>query len=105
MKKILGLTLASFLLAGTALADDDCNEPTANWQPRETLQKMLEDQGWQVKRIKVDDGCYEAKGVDGAGNRVEATYTPASLKLRELQIKFANEESAGRYLQALTPKR
>jgi hypothetical protein len=36
---------------------------------------------------------------------VEATYTPASLKLRELQIKFANEESAARYLQALTPKR
>lgn len=98
MKKILSLTLASFLLSGAALADDDCNEPTADWQPRENLQQLLEEHGWEVKRIKVDDGCYEAKGTDRAGNRVEATYTPASLKLQELKIRFDNEESAAQYL-------
>src|SRR5690606_40075276 len=72
MKKILTMTLASFLIAGPALADDDCNEPVADWQPREVLQKQLEDKGWQVKRIKVDDGCYEVKGIDRNGNRFEA---------------------------------
>jgi len=99
MKKILTMTLASFLIAGPALADDDCNEPVADWQPREVLQKQLEDKGWQVKRIKVDDGCYEVKGVDRNGNRFEAVYAPASLKIRELEIKFDGKGDAADYLK------
>jgi len=101
MKKILTMTLASFLMAGagTALADNDCNDPVAEWQPREVLQKQLEDKGWQVSRIKVDDGCYEVKGLDRNGNRVEAKYAPASLKIRELEIKFVGNGDASDYLK------
>lgn len=99
MKKILTMTLASCLMAGTALADDHCNEPVADWQPREVLQKQLEDKGWQVTRIKVDDGCYEVKGVDRNGNRFEAKYAPASLKIRELEIKFDGQGDAADYLK------
>lgn len=99
MIKLMSLVLASLFITGTALADDDdCNDPTADWQPRENLQKLLEDQGWQVRRIKVDDGCYEANGVDRLGNRVEATYAPASLTIRELTIRFDKEGTASQYL-------
>ena len=98
MKKTLTITFASFLIAGTALADNDCNEPVADWQPRETLQKQMEDKGWQVKQIKVDDGCYEVKGIDRNGNRFDATYAPASLKIRELEIKFDGKGDASDYL-------
>lgn len=97
MKKALALTLASFLVAGNALAAD-CNDPVADWQPREVLQEKLQAQGWKVTRIKVDDGCYEAKGVDRIGNRFEAEYAPASLKLLELTIKFDGEGNESDYL-------
>ncbi len=36
------LSLSLLLLSGTALADDDCNDPVANWQPRENLREKLE---------------------------------------------------------------
>lgn len=98
MKKILPMTFASFLIAGNALADADCNEPIADWQPREALQQLLEDKGWNVKRIQVDDGCYEVKGIDRTGNRVEAKYTPVSLKIRELKIRFDGDGNASEYL-------
>ncbi|SER34468.1 MULTISPECIES: PepSY domain-containing protein [Halopseudomonas] len=98
MKKVLTISLASLLLAGHALADSDCNEPVAEWQPREALQQMIESKGWQVRRIKVDDGCYEVKGTDRNGNRFEAKYAPASLKIRELEIRFDGDGDASDYL-------
>jgi hypothetical protein len=80
---ILSLTL---LLVGTPLlADDDCDDPVANWQPRENLRQKLEGEGWTVYRIKVDDGCYEVKGLAPEGFRAEASFAPASLKLMELE--------------------
>ncbi|WP_404367488.1 PepSY domain-containing protein [Marinobacter sp.] len=76
----------SLLLVGTPLlADDDCDDPVANWQPRENLRQKLEAEGWTVYRIKVDDGCYEVKGLAPEGFRAEASYAPASLKLMELE--------------------
>jgi hypothetical protein len=98
MKKTLIIAFASFLIAGNAWADDDCNDPVADWQPREALRKLVEDRGWEVKRIKVDDGCYEVKGIDRNGNRFEAKYAPASLKIRELEIKFDGDGDASDYL-------
>ena len=57
--------LLSLLLSGFAVADDDCSDPVSDWQPRETLRQQVERQyGWSVQRIKVDDGCYELKGLD-----------------------------------------
>ena len=75
------------LLWGTALADDDCDDPVSRWQPRENLRHRLEAEGWRVYRIKVDDGCYEVRGRDASGRSVEASYTPASLKLVELEYE------------------
>jgi hypothetical protein len=97
MEKALALTLASLLVAGNALAAD-CNDPVTDWQPPEVLQEKLQGQGWKVTHIKVDDGCYEAKGVDRIGNRFEAEYAPASLKLLELTIKFDREGNESDYL-------
>jgi len=78
---VLSLTL--LLLSGSALADDDCDDPVASWQPRENLREKLEAEGWTVRRIKVDDGCYEVKGRDSNGVNAEASFAPASLKMME----------------------
>ncbi|WP_027967195.1 PepSY domain-containing protein [Halomonas halocynthiae] len=93
MKKLLliNTALAATLAATMSWADDDCHDPVADWQPKETLQQHIEAKGWEVRKIKVDDGCYEVKGFDQNGNKVEAEYYPASLRLREVQIKFAED--------------
>lgn len=79
------LSLALLCLSTPLLADDDCDDPVANWQPRENLRQKLEGEGWKVYRIKVDDGCYEVKGLAPEGYRAEASFAPGSLKLMEME--------------------
>jgi len=89
---IASTTLLSLLLSGYALADDNCSDPVSDWRPRDTLRHLVEQQyGWSVQRIKVDDGCYELKGLDRKGNAIEASYSPASLRLRALEIHFRDD--------------
>ncbi len=83
--KPMVISLSLLLTGASALADDDCVDPVANWQPRENLRKQLEAEGWTVFRIKVDDGCYEVKGRDPNGHRVEAEYSPATFELMEME--------------------
>src|SRR5690554_1521078 len=92
--KPIALSLSLLLISASALASDDCNDPVGQWQPREILRQQLEDQGWTVQRIKVDDGCYEVKGVDADGHRIEAEYAPASLNLMEIEIKINRENAS-----------
>ena len=90
--------LLSLMLSGYALADD-CSDPVSDWQPRENLREQVERQyGWSVQRIKVDDGCYELKGLDRKGNAIEASYSPASLRLRTFEIHFLDDGDARDYL-------
>jgi|SRR5690554_649677 len=84
--------LAATLAAGMSLADDDCRDPVADWQPRDVLRQKLEAEGWEVRRIKIDDGCYEVKGLDQDGNRVEGEFAPASLRLRKLEIEYSDDD-------------
>ncbi len=93
-----GVILASLAFSGAALAGNDCTDPVADWQPREVLRQQLEQKGWQVQRIKVDDGCYEVRGIDKVGNRFKAKYAPASLDIRKLEIKFDGHGDASDYL-------
>ena len=93
--KIKPIVLSLSLLAMSAgvFADDDCTDPVADWQPRENLRLQLEEQGWTVQRIKVDDGCYEVKGLDSNGHRVKAEFAPASLNLMEIKVKINREDA------------
>jgi hypothetical protein len=74
----LAAAFATSLAAGTALASDKCSVPQAEWQPQEALQQKLEGDGWKIKKIKVDDGCYEVYGTDGQGKRMEVYFDPKS---------------------------
>lgn len=90
--------LTGLLISGTALADNDCTDPVADWQPREVLRQQLEQHDWTIQRIKVDDGCYEVKGVDKKGNKFKAKYAPASLRIQKLEIEFQDGGDAADYL-------
>ena len=49
------------------------------WQPQEKLTAKLKEQGWEVRRVKVDGGCYEVYALDAQGKRVEAYFHPRTL--------------------------
>ncbi|WP_299200338.1 PepSY domain-containing protein [uncultured Amphritea sp.] len=97
-KTLTTALITSCLMSGTVLADDDCNDSVADWQPKERLHQKMTENGWEVKRIKVDDGCYELKGFDRKGNRIEAKFSPASLKIIELAVEFDDSGDASDYL-------
>ena len=64
--------------SATGLATCDSG-PKEGWQPQATLEKKLVEQKWQVRRIKVDGGCYEVYGMNEKGERVEAYFHPVTL--------------------------
>jgi hypothetical protein len=84
------LTVLGFLAvfpAGLANADDDCFVPMADWQPRDAVARLAEENGWSVRRIKIDDGCYEIDGTDATGRRIEVTVDPATLQVLEFEYE------------------
>lgn len=89
--------LSGVLFSGAVLAGSDCVDAVADWKPRDVLRQQLEQRGWTVQRIKVDDGCYQVRGVDHHGNKFEAKYSPASLRIRKLEINFSSDGDFGTY--------
>ncbi len=88
MKKTLTLiAFLSALPAGALLADNDCFVPMADWQPREAFARLAAEHGWSVRRIKIDDGCYEINGTDTDGRRIEVTVHPATLEVIEIEYE------------------
>jgi hypothetical protein len=81
---------------GMALADDDdCRVPMTDWQPREAVQNMAEAQGWTVRRIKTDDGCYEIKGRDAQGREIEVKVDPGTLAIVEMEYDDDDDDDRG----------
>ena len=89
---LLGVFICLVFFTGATLADEECKDPIAQWQAREVLKTKLQQQGWVVKRIRIDDGCYEVRAIDAQGRRVKATYAPASLALLQLEVKHEQHD-------------
>lgn len=84
---VAALAIAPFTMAGaTGLATCDSGSPDT-WQPQEKLTAMLKENGWQVRNVKVDGGCYEVYALDEKGERVEAYFHPVTLE----RVKLADE--------------
>lgn len=89
------LTILGFLTVfpvGIALAGDDCFVPMTDWQPRDAVIRLAEENGWTVRRIKIDDGCYEIKGSDAEGRQIEVTVDPATLLVIEFEYEHYDDD-------------
>ena len=91
-KALTMLVLALVLPAGAALADDDCRVPMADWQPREAVAEFASSQGWEVRRIKIDDGCYEIDGRDATGRAIEVKLHPGTLQIIEFEFEDDDDD-------------
>ncbi|HVI31033.1 PepSY domain-containing protein [Phenylobacterium sp.] len=87
MKPLLTACAAMLLGAGSASAAELCSVPVAEWQPRQALEKKLAADGWKVKRLKTEDGCYEVYGLDRQGRRVEAYFNPRTLQSVKVKVE------------------
>lgn len=82
MKNLRSILLVAFLWSGSSLATGlaTCDSgPQENWRPQAELEQQLVDRGWEVRRIKIDGGCYEVYALDENGDRVEAYFHPDTL--------------------------
>ena len=100
MRKIIALAAIALLAgtAGLALADGDrhvrgdesWNSPIA----RDTMRQKINDLGYDVRRLEVDDGFYKARIVDRAsGGGVKATFSLATGEL--VRAKLASRATDG----------
>ena len=91
-------TVIVLTASGTALAGDDCHSPMAEWKSRDTVAAYAKGLGVTSERMRIDDGCYEIRGRDADGNRVELKIEPATLAIMELEVRFRPGADASRYL-------
>ncbi|HQD15952.1 MAG TPA: PepSY domain-containing protein [Ottowia sp.] len=93
--QILGsalLVLATALSASPALASDDCDAPVSRWQSREAVRQMATQKGWEVHRLKIDDGCYEIRGTNAEGRGFKAKIDPETLAVIQLKQRDRKRE-------------
>jgi len=99
MKKVLVLTLlagSSMQLANATGLHTCDSADRSKWQTIEMLEKKLVDEGWKVRKIKEDGGCYEVYATNPEGQRGEAYFHPETFELeliaRRGKILFKKDE-------------
>ena len=85
MKYAISIITAALALGAASPAQATgkmtCNAgPQKSWKSQAALKASLLKQGWQVRKSKVDGGCYEVYGTDPKGNRVEAYFHPVTFE-------------------------
>ena len=73
-------SLAFAATPASATGKMTCDAPQKQWKSLAALEAQLKREGWQLRKSKVDGGCYEVYGTDPKGNRVEAYFHPVSFK-------------------------
>ena len=65
-----------------ASAEIECESgDPEKWKPKEALVQQLEGEGWtDIRKVEVDEGCYEAYATTPEGEKVEAYFDPATLE-------------------------
>lgn len=80
LKRFIALAVAFALPIGanaTGLHKCEATDRAA-WLPQSLLSENLESQGWSIRRIKEDGGCWEVYGTNPDGLRVEGYFHPVT---------------------------
>lgn len=77
---LLPMVFLAWPTMATGLYECDATDRSA-WKTTAQLQDKMKADGWTVRRVKEDGGCYEAYGTSPEGKRVEAYFHPVTLEL------------------------
>lgn len=81
MKRMVLLTALLVAATGPALAAGKCStSPKSKWQPQSKLETQLQSEGMKVRRIKVENGCYEVYATDKSGKRANMAFNAETLQ-------------------------
>lgn len=81
MPPLVLATTALFATGALAHGGFKCEEPKKEWKLRDDLEDKLKAEGWDVRKVKIDNGCYEVYGFDAKGQRREAYFNPKTFEL------------------------
>lgn len=90
---LLVLLGATGIPAAQAHDSDDCAAPLNAWKPRDAVRSMAQQKGWQIDKLRIDDGCYEIKGRDVEGRRFKAKLDPVTLDV--VRMKREDDDHGG----------
>lgn len=76
----MALLSGLIVTVGPASAKELCSVPKAQWQAQGLLTRKLEGEGWKIRNLKIDSGCYEVYGTDGSGKARETHFNPQTLQ-------------------------
>ena len=80
MFALAALAIAA-VAVGPAYAAGKCAAgPKSEWQPKSALESQLQTEGFTVKQIKIESGCYEVYATDKGGKRVNMAYNAQTLE-------------------------
>lgn len=81
MYRAVVLTALALLISGPAMADATCSTaPAAKFKPKSALEAQLTAEGLTVRRIKLENGCYEVYAVDKSNKKVNTAYNAETLE-------------------------
>lgn len=78
--RLLFALLAVLPLYAQAAADCPVH-PKEEWASEDTLKKALTDEGYTIKKFKVDGNCYEIYGRNKEGKKVEIYFDTKTLAI------------------------
>ncbi len=77
-KTIAAVIIACSLSIPAQASDDECNAgPKSGWMPKETIAHSLKAQGYKVRKVEVEDGCYEVYAMKD-GRKYEIYVNPTT---------------------------
>lgn len=83
MSKIfyVATSLAFLTVISTAAASGDdvsCGQDKGQWMSKEQVSAKVTEMGYNVRRVKTEDGCYELYVLDKDGNKSELYMNPVT---------------------------
>jgi hypothetical protein len=86
MKLIYILSL--MILPFKAFASADCPvHPKSEWASEDTLKQALKDEGYTIKKFKVDGNCYEMYGRNKEGKKMEIYFDTKTLAIIKAEVE------------------
>ena len=82
--RVSAFAVLAIVAAGPAFAAGTCSSaPKSKWQSKSALESQLQTDGYKVRQIKTEGGCYEVYATDKDGKRANMAFNAETLEKLE----------------------